>query len=111
MDDPVLFYLDENMDPAVARGLRRRGIDVVTAHEVGRCGYLDPEQLEYATHHGRVIVTFDADYLAIHSTGIQHAGIVWTPALKYSIGQLISNLELVHLAYKASDLIDKLEYL
>lgn len=57
------------------------------------------------------MVTFDADYLAIHATGIQHAGIVWTPALKYSIGQLISNLELVHAAYTASVLINKLEYL
>jgi len=111
MANPIQFYFDQNMDPAVSRGLRSQGIDVVTAQEVGRCGFLDPDQLDYATQHGRVIVTFDCDYHALHASGVHHSGIVWTPALKYSIGQLISNLSLVHAAYTAEEMCDRMECL
>jgi hypothetical protein len=43
---PLALYLDENVDVSVAAGLRRRGIDVVTARDrekrlmAGKCGCL-----------------------------------------------------------------------
>jgi hypothetical protein len=39
----------------VARVLRSRGYDVISAHEAGMRGKKDDEQLEYSTRHGRVV--------------------------------------------------------
>lgn len=111
MADPVRYYFDQHVDPAVARGLRRHGIDVLTAQEAGRCGLPDPDQLAFATAERRVMVTFDADYPALHAAGTPHAGIAKTPADKYSIGQLISVLVLLHAVYAADEMVNQIEYL
>lgn len=72
------------MSPRVAEGLRRAGVDVVSAHEVGRANRRipDEEQLDYATQQGRVLVTYNrADYQALDAlwrrADRQHAGILW----------------------------------
>lgn len=111
MSSPVRYYFDQNMTAAVAAGLRNRGVDVLTAQDAGRCGYADPDQLAFATAAGRVIVTFDVDYLSLHATGVPHTGIVWAPARKYTIGQLIGELEDLTKVYAADDMIDRLEHL
>ena len=111
MADSVRFFFDQHIDPAVAAGLRRRGIDVLTAQEAGRCGIDDPEQLAFATVENRVVVTFDRDYLALNSAGIRHAGIAWAPAKKHSIGYLINALEIIHGVMTADDMKDHLECL
>ena len=43
-----------------------------------------------------MIVTFDTDFLDLHQSGMNHAGIVWCPERKYSIGELIQALLLLH---------------
>lgn len=43
--EQIRFYLDEHIPSAVARGLRHRGVDVLTVQEAGRSGLSDPEQL------------------------------------------------------------------
>ena len=53
------WYLDENLSQEVAKQLRRHGVDVVSAHEVGREGLSDLEQLLWATQQGRILVTYD----------------------------------------------------
>jgi len=53
----VRYYLDEHIDPAIADGLRRRGIDVETTIESGHAQAPDIEQLEFARSENRVIVT------------------------------------------------------
>jgi predicted nuclease of predicted toxin-antitoxin system len=57
----IRFLLDEHIPSAVAAGLARRGIDVLTVQEVGRSGFEDSEQLQFATENNRVVVTFDRD--------------------------------------------------
>ncbi len=96
MADALRFYLDQHIYGAVAAGLRHHGIDVLTCQEAGRCGLTDTEQLAFATVEGRVIVTFDPDFLALHNSGIAHEGIAWRPATKYPIGQRIQMLVLLH---------------
>ena len=76
-----------------------------------RSGDSDPDQLAFATVEGRVIVTFDQDYLAIHATGIPHTGIVFCHPDAYSLGQLIHQLEIVHGAMTPAEMVDHLEYL
>ena len=62
MTERIRFHLDENVDPDVARALRRHGIDVTTSVEVGMLTTEDVAQLAYALEEGRVIVTHDADF-------------------------------------------------
>jgi predicted nuclease of predicted toxin-antitoxin system len=61
----VRFHLDENVDPAVADGLRRRGVDVTTPGDVGLIGASDARHLEFATREQRVIVTHDEDFFTL----------------------------------------------
>ena len=111
MADPIRFYFDQHIPAAVAQGLRQRGIDVLTARDTGRCGLRDIDQLQFATNDSRVMVTFDRDYIALAASGLQHAGIVWRPATKYSIGQLIYALLLVHGVLERDEMRNHIEYL
>ena len=87
MADAIRFFADQHYPGPVVQGLRRRGIDVLTAQEAGRCEIADPEQLSFAQNEGRVMLTFDSDFVALHRSGASHAGIAWCPATKYSIGE------------------------
>jgi predicted nuclease of predicted toxin-antitoxin system len=107
----IRFFLDEHVPSAVAAGLARRGIDVLTVREAERRGFGDAEQLQFATENKRVIVTFDRDFLVLSDQGLQHAGIVFCEATKYSIGQMIQSLLLVQAVLTAEDMQNHVEYL
>jgi hypothetical protein len=109
--EPVRYYLDQHLYGAVASGLRQHGIDAVTAQDAGRCGLPDPDQLAFATAEGRVMVTFDPDYLALHNSGVAHAGIAWCPATKHSIGELLRLLVLLHAVADRDGMHNRVEYL
>lgn len=75
------FYLDEDLAPALAIALRRKGIDAVSAHEVGMLQIPDSEQLAFAGHKGRCIVTRNARHFVILARDAidrqaPHAGIL-----------------------------------
>jgi hypothetical protein len=89
----IHLYIDEDaMARALVRGLRARGIDLITVLEAGMERQSDSAQLEYATLQERVLYTFNvghfcrlhAEYLA---QGKHHAGIVVAPRQQYSIGE------------------------
>ena len=71
----------------------------------------DADQLKFATANERIMVTFDPDFLALQSSGMQHAGIAWSHMLKYSIGQLIFMLVLLHAVLDREDMKNRVEYL
>ena len=48
MSEAIRFHLDENVDGAIAEGLRRRSIDVTTTPDVGLIGASDEEQVAFA---------------------------------------------------------------
>ena len=96
---------------SVAGALQARGIDVLTAQDAGRCGLPDPDQLAFATADQRVVMTFDSDYVALHNTGVAHAGIVWCPLRKYSVGQLLQSLLVLHGVLDRDYMRNHLEYL
>lgn len=62
--------MDEHVPKAVAEGLRRRGVDVVTVQEIGLQAADDQRHLERAAEEGRVVVTQDADFLRLHAAGV-----------------------------------------
>lgn len=55
----IRLYADENVDDRIIRGLRLRGIDIVTVVEAGMIGKSDPAQLSRAELEDRVLLTSD----------------------------------------------------
>ena len=55
----IRFHLDEHADPAIAEGLRRRGIDVTTTQQAGMLQAPDEAQLGFIQAEGRVLFTED----------------------------------------------------
>lgn len=79
------LYLDEDLSPRIARALRRKGIDAVSAYEVGNLQLSDWEQLAYAAREGRCLVTRNARHFVLLSQEAirrqqPHAGIVFCPS-------------------------------
>lgn len=95
MTDRIRVHLDENVDPAEADGLRRRGVDVTTTPQVGLMSASDEKQLEFALAEGRTLVTHDEDFLAFGKGGVTHSGIAYCHPPLHSIGQIISALLLI----------------
>jgi hypothetical protein len=109
--DRVRFYFDQHIPSAVARGLRRRGVDVLTAQEADRCSLPDHDQLSFCAEQGRVLLTFDDDFLGLAAGGVDHAGIVFCTASKYSIGELIYALLLLYEVLAPEDMVNHIEFL
>lgn len=94
----------------LARALRLRGLDVTTSQEQGLLGTSDREQLESARLAGRVVVTLDADFAALHHAGVDRAGIGYAEQGRRSLGDII---DLIVLAWEILDpdhMRNRLEY-
>jgi hypothetical protein len=109
--DPIQYFVDQHYPAAVTQGLRRLGINVLTAQDAGRCGLPDSDQLVFATAQERVLASFDSDFLALHQSGITHAGIAWCPQQKYGIGVLIQLLQLLYQVADRDQMRNRVEYL
>jgi predicted nuclease of predicted toxin-antitoxin system len=59
----IRLYMDENVIRAISRGLRQRGVDILTVIEDNRAGIADPKVLDRATELDRVLFTHDDDFL------------------------------------------------
>ncbi len=77
MSTRLRFHLDEQVDSAIAIGLRRHGIDVTTTVEAGLRTQVDEAHLEFARQEQRVIVTHDDDLHRIASRTSEHPGIAY----------------------------------
>ncbi|MCB0082965.1 MAG: DUF5615 family PIN-like protein [Caldilineaceae bacterium] len=111
MAELVGFHLDENVNSAVARGLRERGINVTTSREAGLIGASDHEQLAYALQTKRVIFTQDADFLIIASRTSEHYGIAFAQKGMRTIGQIIETLILIHGVMTPDEMYGHIEFL
>jgi len=111
MSDKIRFYLDENMAETVARGLRTRDIDVVTTPELGHKGFTDEAHLAYAYAENRVFVTEDEDFLALHSQGFPHAGIVYYKQQSRTTKEIIRGLILIYDVLMPEEMLNHVEYL
>jgi predicted nuclease of predicted toxin-antitoxin system len=106
----LIFYTNESVNVAVAEGLKRRGVMVITARETGNLGLSDEEQLKYARRKGFVIITHDDDFLSL-AMDFEHEGIVFVHQQKYSIGDLIRNLKLLWDVVEQKEMKNHVEFL
>lgn len=111
MANNIRFYLDENVDNDVAKGLRNRGIDVLTTPEAGNMGISDEQHLTYARTEKRVIVTQDGDFLGFHKQGIPHGGIVYYEPQSRSVKEIIRGLILIYEVLIPEDIVNHVEFL
>ena len=106
--------MDVHIKRAITEGLRRAGIDVLSAQEDG-CGHLsDPELLDRASSLSRVLVSMDDDLLTEanrrQAAGIAFAGVIYAHQLRITIGQAIRDLSLIAEVYAPEDIRGKLSF-
>lgn len=111
MKQDLRFHFDEHVHPAVAEGLKRRGIDVTRTQEVGLASATDENQLAFASSQNRVLVTHDADFLRLHNKGPNHCGIAYCHQQHRSVGDLVRGLVLLWEHCTAAEMINQVEFL
>jgi hypothetical protein len=111
MPATIRFHLDENVPSAIAEGLRRRGVEATTTPQAGLLSAGDEKQLDFAQSHGRVLVTCDTDFLRLHNQGVPHAGLVYSPKGKRSVGELVHGLIMIAECLTPEEMQNHVEYL
>jgi Domain of unknown function (DUF5615) len=114
---PIRLYVDEDaMARALVRGLRARGVDVITVLDAGMSEQDDLAQLEHATRHVRVLYTFNVGHFChLHAQymaqGKPHAGIIVVFRQRYSVGEQIRRLlQLINMK-SAEEMRNSLQFL
>jgi predicted nuclease of predicted toxin-antitoxin system len=109
------YYFDHHVPAAIADGVRRRGIDVLTALEDNTSDWDDEAILQRASELNRLVFTQDLDFLAIAhrwaTSNREFCGIVFAHQLGITIGQAINELELIATCLGAGDVRNRVEYL
>ncbi len=110
----IRLYMDENVHGAITRGLRQRGVDLLTAQEDGRSNTPDPQVMDRAHELGRLLFTHDPDMLAEANRrleeGILSGGVVFAHQLA-AIGICVRDLELIAGAAEPEEYVGKVEFL
>ena len=109
------IYCDENIESAIIDGLRRRGIEVISARDTGDLGGSDEFHLRRASELEAVILTHDVDFLKIahqwHQDGKGHKGILYAHPLDLSPGECIRMVELVTQVLTEEEMKNHIEFL
>jgi predicted nuclease of predicted toxin-antitoxin system len=108
------LYLDEDVNPNLARLLRERGVDATCAREEDQLGKSDEEQLAFATERDRAIVTHNVGHFVelareYAAQGRSHAGIILSAQL--GLGELIRRLLRMRASINAPDPRDQVVWL
>lgn len=110
MSTPIRYVTDEHVPAAIARGLRKRGVDVLMVSEAGLLGTEDGDLLTFVRGKQRVIVTQDRDFLQLAAQEANHSGVVYAPQER-SIGEMVRMLDLLFQVSDAEEMEGRVEYL
>lgn len=111
MDNEIRLYFDESVEVAVAEQMKQRGIDAVTVRDLGLRGDKDINHLRRASEIGRVLCTYDTDFLRLHADGHPHAGIAFGFHDRTTYGDWVRGLELICGVLSADEMKNRIEYL
>jgi hypothetical protein len=111
----LTIYMDVHIPAAITDGLRRNGLDVLTSQEDDTRTADDDDLLRRATSLGRLLFTYDEDFLTIPAawqrSGEHFPGILFAAQTGMSIGQTIADITLILEACSAAELADRVTYL
>jgi hypothetical protein len=111
----IALYMDENVEGQIVRGLRARGVDVLTAEEDGYRETADTDLLNRATALNRVAFSRDDDFLreatTRHRAGESFGGVIYAHKLYVSLGECIADLEYLAVVGDAADFTDRVYFL
>jgi hypothetical protein len=111
----VAFYMDVHVDKAITLGLRRRGVDVLTAQEDGSATLDDPLLLDRAGALRRLLFTQDDDFLKEanrRQTGGEHfIGVLYIHQRDTVVGRCVDDLEAIAFASELEEYANQVRYL
>lgn len=102
--------MDVHVHRAVTAGLRRRGVEVLTAQEADMRHAPDSELLSFGFREGWIIFTNDANFLRLHASGETHSGIVYCHQ-QTGIAEIIQGLMLIFQVLEPAQMLNHIEYL
>ena len=110
-----LYFDEDSARHSLARELRFRGADVVTAIETGMAQKTDEEQLEWAAANARVLYSFNrGDFYDLHTVwlkaGRSHSGIILSRQ-GLSVGEQMRRLLRLVAAKSAEEMRNRVEFL
>jgi predicted nuclease of predicted toxin-antitoxin system len=107
--------MDVHVPLAITRGLRRRGLDVLTSQQDGTARMPDNRLLDRATELGRVLFTRDVDLLAEAAarlkSGRRFATVIFARQTEVSIGRCVTDLEVISLTGTPEEALNQIVYL
>lgn len=113
----IRLYMDED---STARSLvlarQNRGVDVITSLSLNRLGYIDEEQLRWATEQGFVLYSSNIrDFYRLHTDFLtkeqSHAGMILVQQQRYSVGELMRGILRLIAAKSAEEMQNQVEFL
>lgn len=114
------LLLDEQLAPAIAEQLRRRGHDVITVADAGLAGLDDVHVLAAGARDRRAVVTNNVkDFRVLHAAHLTmsaaHSGIILVPSGRYSLarqrlGPLVTALDDLLTRLPAEDALQNAEH-
>ena len=111
----LALYMDHQVPRAITTGLRRQGIDVLTAFEDESDRLIDPELLDRATALWRPLFSQDDDLLAEaarrQEAGESFTGVIYAHQLHVPIGICIRDLAMIAMVGDTEDVHNQVIYL
>jgi predicted nuclease of predicted toxin-antitoxin system len=109
------YYADVQVHGGITKGLRNRGVVVLTAQQDGYDTAPDPALLNRALALGYVLFTQDVDLLIEAArrqrAGEVFAGVVYAHQIHVPVGRCIADLELMAKVYEPIDMMNRVVYL
>ncbi|MBM4137288.1 MAG: hypothetical protein FJ241_10730 [Nitrospira sp.] len=114
MAQKIKLYLDEDVDPLLAKVIRDRGYDILSTHEAKMHKADDYKQIDFAASEGRAILTHNIrDFYRIAKEYAKinkfHAGIILSSQLPFK--ELLKRI--IHLLNRqnAEDILNQIVWL
>ncbi|MFN8374819.1 MAG: DUF5615 family PIN-like protein [Anaerolineae bacterium] len=111
------FLADENFNNDILRGLVRRvsKVDITHVQDTDLAGKPDTSVLEWAARKGYIILSHDVNTMRGYfydrvNAGLPVPGLFLVPG-KYSVGDVIDELELILLASDESEWVGQIRYI
>ena len=111
----IRIYTNESVNVFITEGLKRRGVDALSARDTLNLGLSDEEQVIYASEEKVTIFTHDTDFIRITAKwmdeGRTHHGVIYCHQKSYSIGECVRKLRMLTAVLTSEDMINHIEFL